>query len=234
MPLTYEQLAPSLYKWANIFACKFNEFERDELVNAVWEIGRIQKLKNIKFASRRAKNDMIDYMRRKTDLRIVRRWEEKGKNYPKKVSLQKMMENKESDKPFQTLQCKTDPGPAEIDTKDLFEQLCKGLDRHDTLILKLMFFEEMNQEEIAKIVGVTESRISQRTANLLLRTRAKLKKLGICGIMPPGHVETEAAKAKREKFAQFLRCRRQLESMKYARLLEREKREQRKLKKRAG
>ncbi len=64
MSFSYERLKPSLYKWANYFEVRSgHKYEFWELINAVWVRGNIQKIKNIKYVSRKVYQDMVDYMR---------------------------------------------------------------------------------------------------------------------------------------------------------------------------
>lgn len=177
MSLTYEQLAPALHKWAFIYAKKYPQFQVDELVNAVWLIGRVQKLKHIKFASRRVRYDMIDYMRKQTRCRVDARLRGQGKFVPTTQSLQHRLTD---DLELQdTIAVKTNLEHADIDTRDLFDKLCKGMSRMETLIVKLLFIEGFGQVEIGKVAGLSESRISQMLTNLLPRMRVILKNLGL-------------------------------------------------------
>ncbi len=64
-----------------------------------------------------------------------------------------------------------------IDTKDLFEKLCMGLSRQESLILKLRFVEDFEQKRIGKVLDLSESRVSQLLTNLLPRIRVILENL---------------------------------------------------------
>ncbi len=62
---TFKEVEKNLYKQALKIINKFpNKYEVDELVNEVWLMGNIQKVKDIRYVSRRAFFDMIDYIRK--------------------------------------------------------------------------------------------------------------------------------------------------------------------------
>ena len=175
MPLTYEQLAPSLYKWGRILSVKFPRFQAHELINAVWLKGDIQNVKNIRFASKRAKCDMIDYMRDETGYRRKFRLHI--------TSLEARLDGDEFNNTEFNLtevihDTRSTPGYERIDQKDLFEKLCKGLSRQETLIIKLVYIEGLNQRETSIASGLTQSHISLKLKNLLPRIRVILENLG--------------------------------------------------------
>ena len=174
MPLTYEQLAPHLYKWAGHFARKsLGRFQADELVAEVWLMGKAQKLKSIKFASTRAKHDMIDYIRQQ-----VGRKNQTCKKYEFRLKTQSLQTHLDDEYELQeTIPSKSDPGFEHIDTKDLFKKLCMGLCRQEALILKLRFLDDMKMIEIGKALDLSESRVSQLLMNLLPRIRVILENL---------------------------------------------------------
>jgi len=182
MPLTYEQLAPSLYKQARKLVAKSHgRFQTHELVNACWLRGNVQKLKTIKFASKRAYYDMIDYIRDETGLRNDKKAREAGKFVPNAISLHTFIGDEELNGTYfelqETLPGITDRGQERIDTKDLFERLCRGLDWQDALALKLRFIEGFDLEEIGRTIGLTGSRISQLLKNMLPRLKVILENL---------------------------------------------------------
>lgn len=199
MPLTYEQLAPALYKQATAIQGKLPWFQVHELINACWVKGNVQKLKNIKFAMKRGRYDMFDYIRGETGSRNRQRATRKADALRNKgnsehvlqnhdqpnigiTSLEDSIYNNKNHQCEQNLRKDMIPGkpdtePERIDTKDLFEKLCKGLDRQDALLLKLFFLKGFNQREASEVIGHSESRISQMLANLLPRIRVILENL---------------------------------------------------------
>ena len=169
-PLTYEQLKPSLYKWAIFYSS--SQFEVDELINAVWEMSAVQKVKHIKLASGRIKYDMIDYMRLQTDSRKNRRAEAKGKQVPKYISIETSIGQGDTNIGDLLIGKKQDY----TDYVDYFEWLTKGMTPRSTLIVKLLYIEGLNQKEIAKIIGLGPSRVSQEVKKILKYLKAKLIK----------------------------------------------------------
>ena len=165
--LTYEQLAPALYKWASILSHRFPMFERDELVNAVWLMGRIQKVKHIKFASKRAKCDMIDYIRMQTGSRLRRK-------LPKVCSLETSIDS--NGHMLKSIISYTCNGMAEVDAKDLFKRLCKGLSKRDVKVLKLRVLDGLNMREIAEKMGFTQSNASIILERIRERTKEIMSK----------------------------------------------------------
>ena len=57
---------------------------------------------------------------------------------------------------------------------DSLRTLCKGLDKHDRLIVILYYWERLTMQEIGKCLGCSESRISQRHKDILRRMRERL------------------------------------------------------------
>lgn len=67
------------------------------------------------------------------------------------------------------------PGPAtRQQQRDLVESLTRHLDRADRLILILYYFDELTMREIGEVVGLSESRVSQRHTSLMERLRERL------------------------------------------------------------
>ena len=202
MDLTYEQLAPAMYRWAIHFAGRFRQFEIHELINEVWQKGKIQKLENIKFASKRARNDMIDYIRNETKFRkpkIDRRYKIKTKSalrIPNMTSVESRMPPGSSI--LSILKARIDPRTAEVDTKDLFRRLCRGLKPLDALALKLWVVVGYNQHEIARITGYKASYISLRLKSILPEIKQKLLKLGIRNEMEREINENDTPNSRRE------------------------------------
>ena len=93
-------------------------------------------------------------------------------------SLSKNIYNDEQDLLLiEIVTCKNDCEIERIDTKDLFERLCRGLSRQDSLLLKLYFLDGFNQKEAGDVSGHSESRISQKFSNLLPRIRIILENM---------------------------------------------------------
>jgi RNA polymerase sigma factor (sigma-70 family) len=166
--LTFEQLKPALHKWARYF--RNNQFEHWELINEVWAMGNVQKLPHVNLASKRVKWDMIDYMRDRT----VIRHKAQGTFYPSTKELDALTGESEREVPsFLAVQ-----EQSQLDTKDYFEWLLRGFSRQCKLIITLKYRCGYNFAEIAPVIGVTPSRISELHAEILPRLGRKLIKAG--------------------------------------------------------
>ena len=163
-------------------------------------MGNVQKLKILAFAKARARYDMLDYIRRETGSRNRQLATRKADALRNKGNNEHVLQNHDwpnveiislevsayQEDPNEVspsgrkdiIPAKPDGRTEQIDTKDLFEKLCKGLCRQDALLLKLCFLEEFNQREAGDVLGHSESRISQLLTNLLPRIRVILKNLG--------------------------------------------------------
>ena len=212
MPLTYEQLTPALYKQAGKLCDNIPGFQVHELVNACWLMGNIQKLKTLKYAMGRARYDMLDYIRDETGsrnrqraTRIADELRNKGgnehvlQNHDKPnieiVSLSKnLYEDGDEMRLEETIPSIREYETENIDTKDLFEKFCRGLSRQESLLLKLYFIEGFTQLETGRVIGFTESRISQMLSILLPRIRIILKNLGY-----ENKIQSKPEKPEREK-----------------------------------
>lgn len=61
------------------------------------------------------------------------------------------------------------------ETKNVISKALSGLSSKEQLVIALYYYEELNQKEIAKVLGVTESRISQIHSKALIQLRVRLK-----------------------------------------------------------
>ena len=59
--------------------------------------------------------------------------------------------------------------------KSLKEFITRGFDRRERLILTLYYYEEMTMAEIAKVIDLSESRISQIHSDIMKRLRERVK-----------------------------------------------------------
>ena len=84
------------------------------------------------------------------------------------------------------LACLADPhaqDPFEdVQIRELKETLGKAIEllpRKERLVVTLYYYEELTMKEIAKVLEITESRVSQLHAQAILRLRGKLQRMGI-------------------------------------------------------
>ena len=80
-----------------------------------------------------------------------------------------------------TIEDKYIPCPEEVlEKKELQDILAKAIDmlkEKDRLVLSLYYYEELTLKEIAEILGVSESRVSQLNNRAISNLRAAMKKL---------------------------------------------------------
>ena len=82
---------------------------------------------------------------------------------------------------IETIEDKYIPCPEEVlEKKELQDILAKAIDmlkEKDRLVLSLYYYEELTLKEIAEILGVSESRVSQLNNRAISNLRAAMKKL---------------------------------------------------------
>jgi hypothetical protein len=168
--LTYEELEKVLYVVAKKYAKHLGgKVQVDELVNAVWLKGNIQKLPDIRLAWRRAIYDMIDYVRTEFGYKDRCRILSTGKlnpNYGRPGPKMRVH--------MRTIDtCATEDGMTlaetlgecdlrfnEIDESDFFNFICHNLTRREKLIVSLKL-HGFTHKEVGEVVELAESRVSQ-------------------------------------------------------------------------
>ena len=171
--LSFEELEPALHKWAYHF--ENDKFDHWELINQVWLVGSVQKLKHIQYASQRIKWDMMDYMRRVDKIKLKQRLEKRGECFKKTYFLSIFNNDDTQDREYQIkdLFCSDD----ELEMKDLIGYLMKGCSSTIKLIVKLRLLENFTNCEIGKVVGISESRVSQLLTLTMKSVALKAKKV---------------------------------------------------------
>lgn len=69
-------------------------------------------------------------------------------------------------------ECRAPPG-AETSVRDLLRRLMRGFSREERLILMLYRLEGLSMREVGAVMGVSESRVSQRLQDIMERLREK-------------------------------------------------------------
>lgn len=85
----------------------------------------------------------------------------------KEVQIQDLLKSKKTKDPSDVLA-----------RKELKELLIKGLSDSEKKIIVMYYFDELTMQEIGRVLSVTESRVSQIHAKLLVKLRNRLMKLG--------------------------------------------------------
>lgn len=170
--LTFEQVEPALHKWAKILSN--NRFEEWELINSAWLDGKVRFLpqSKIKYASRRIRYDMVDYIRKESSSRVKQRMLNRGLMVPSfyNFSYTTFMSPKEDGCAFETT---LEAENIDIGQKDVVRYLTShpSLSRVEKLIMKLTYIENLSQEDIGKACGLHASRVSQIHINIMARLR---------------------------------------------------------------
>ena len=179
--IKFEQVEPAFHKWAGIF--ENNQFEHWELINSAWLEGKVRFLPHskIKFASARIKYDMIDYMRRRDGCRRRKSRETIGKKYkhlPYMINFSDVKSFYRSEigsenSSFESLQ--ENPQMDILEQKELVDFIINSIfmTRTEKLIMKLYYIDGLLQEEIGKVCGYEESRISQIRRGVIERLKTK-------------------------------------------------------------
>jgi len=162
MPFTYKQLEKALWKAAHIYAHKSeHRYEPAELVNEVWSMGRIQRLSTIEFAFQRACLDIIDYMRSQEGREYY--YKVRKPTYKKKAKVSSYNTlNAEGSELINVIESNDYSVFSKIASEDERKFLFSRVTNNATerLILN-MRYEEFTLIEIANVIGITESRVSQ-------------------------------------------------------------------------
>lgn len=161
--LTYEQIQPTLHKWARHYSN--NRFDYWELINQVWAMGNVQQLEHIKFASDRIKYDIIDYIRSETGCRRCK------KNQVNEIPLSQLISDEMQEDRLSCLQQK--PKTPEFETLDLFNALLKDLPYISKIVIILRYVYGFQQLRIAEIIHRNPSRACQIEADALKAIKAK-------------------------------------------------------------
>jgi len=179
--LTYEELQPVLYRIAYMFANY--KYDVNELINAVWVIGNVQKLPDIRLAYKRIYYDMIIYIRTQEGRKkqsYSQKPSTKYRAYTTSYNAETEFADNYEHSTYEMFMGKEDGGFAKVDFKDELESFMKRVCNNceDRLIVK-MRLDGYTLREIGKVVGVVESRISQILTNIGERLLANITSSGI-------------------------------------------------------
>ncbi|MBI5777962.1 MAG: FliA/WhiG family RNA polymerase sigma factor [Planctomycetes bacterium] len=88
----------------------------------------------------------------------------KDNNDDANVSTANMFEDAKSEDDYKTML-----------NKQLIEYIKSGLVKKERLVLEMYYYEELTMAEIGRVLGITESRVSQILANLIKRLKSLLR-----------------------------------------------------------
>ena len=138
------------------FAKSFG-IELDEAVNIVWLIGSVQKV-HPKLWRKRIVWDFLDWARSGK-----RSGRPDAKNFEKKLAVFHplgLTSVDENGKEYEKIGC-IDKSSNKVDNEDEIDKVLLGCNRKEKLCLKLYFIAGFDMKETGKVVGVSESRVSQ-------------------------------------------------------------------------
>ena len=96
------------------------------------------------------------------------------------VSLNKKWYETDSQKEVREIDILVDEESADpiddLQRKDLKELVTRGLNRNERLIVVLYYYEEMTMKEIGRVLGLSESRVSQMHSAVIVRLKGLLRK----------------------------------------------------------
>lgn len=93
------------------------------------------------------------------------------------VSLERQSNHREDDR--MSVPIPADPGPSPVQHTErelIRDYLTRGLKEHDRLIITLYYFERLTMAEIGTVLGVSESRVCQRHAEIVEQLRGRFAK----------------------------------------------------------
>ena len=99
------------------------------------------------------------------------------------VSLHETLDNSEDGRSFlENLSDPNDKTPmAKIEANELTKKIAGYLEKlteKERLVISLYYYEELNQKEIATVLGVSEGRVSQLHSQALIKLKAKMQREG--------------------------------------------------------
>ncbi len=93
------------------------------------------------------------------------------------VPLETTMDRREEHRVGSLVPADPRPGPAQHTERELIrEHLTRGLKEQDRLVIVLYYYERLTMAEIGAVLGVSESRVCQRHAEIIEQLRARFGK----------------------------------------------------------
>jgi RNA polymerase sigma factor FliA len=130
------------------------------------------------YAIQRIKGKIIDEIRK---VQIKPRFDSSGENevYYSNISLNNSFDSDEGYMLYEILPIKADMPDELLNKSEIKKQLMnatKELDERERIVLTLYYYEDLDYKEIAEILNVTVSRISQLHSGIMAKLRKKLAK----------------------------------------------------------
>ncbi len=134
------------------------------------------------YAIQRIRGKIIDELR-KLQIKPRNNYDEEGNLRFTNVSLDVTYDNDDGYSLHEVISS-NEPRPEEVVTKneqkELLVEAIKELPERDRLIISLYYYENLNYKEIAEVLGITVSRVSQIHTKVMKALKSKLlKKIGV-------------------------------------------------------
>lgn len=130
------------------------------------------------YAIQRIKGKIIDELRKIQSKLKLNEEENKASHYPQNVSINKQIEDEDGG--YQLSEVIADEQNTQLDEvennemKELLVKALKQLNERDRLIISLYYYENLSYQEIAELMKITVSRVSQIHTKIINNLKSKL------------------------------------------------------------
>lgn len=132
------------------------------------------------YAIQRIRGKIIDELRKAQIKPRFSPFDEPGQQYFSNISMDRTNSSEESTSLHEIIPAEV-PGPTEIseknEAKERLMESIKTLNERDRLIITLYYFENLNYREIAEVLDISVSRISQIHSRILESLKEKLEEV---------------------------------------------------------
>ncbi len=131
------------------------------------------------YAIQRIRGKILDEIR-KVQIKPRRNMDDANKVFYSNVSINQPVDNDEGYMLYEKLPDDIDTPEEEVEKmeeKEFLLKFIKGMEERDRLILSLYYYEHLNYKEIADILNITVSRVSQIHSKIIKTLRTKLIKV---------------------------------------------------------
>ncbi len=133
------------------------------------------------YAIQRIRGKIIDELRKVNAKQRIYKTENSNEVYPK-LSLNSSYDGEESCQLYEVIPDEVETPEQILEGNELKEELkkeLKALSERDRLIITLYYYEGLNYKEIAKVLGVTVSRVSQVHTKIINTLKQKLAHINV-------------------------------------------------------
>ncbi len=130
------------------------------------------------YAIQRIKGKIIDELRKIQSKLKSNEEEKKSSHYPQNISINNQIEDEDGG--YQLSEVIADEQTTQLDEveenemKELLVKALKQLNERDRLIISLYYYENLNYQEIAELMKITVSRVSQIHTKIINNLKSKL------------------------------------------------------------